>query len=33
MKLQKRLEKRYGSGFGSGISKINWVETLTNSNR
>jgi len=28
MKLQKRLEKRYGSGFGSGISKINWIETL-----
>ena len=28
MKLQKRLEKRCGSGFGSGISKINWIETL-----
>jgi hypothetical protein len=28
MKPQKRLAKRYDSGFGSGISKINWIETL-----
>ncbi len=28
MKLQKRLEKRYGSGFASGTSKINWIENL-----
>ena len=28
MKLQKRLEKRYGHGFASGINKINWIETL-----
>jgi len=28
MKLQKRLAKRYDSSFGSGISKINWIETL-----
>lgn len=28
MKLQKRLEKRYGSGFGSGTNKINWMEIL-----
>ena len=28
MKLQKRLAKRYDSGFGSGLSKINWIETL-----
>lgn len=28
MKLKKRLEKKHGSGFGSGISKINWIESL-----
>ena len=28
MKLQKRLEKRYGHGFASGTCKINWIETL-----
>jgi len=28
MKLQKRLEKRYGYGFASDTSKINWIENL-----
>jgi len=28
MKLQKRLEKRYGSSGTSGTNKINWIEIL-----